>query len=62
MACHTSPLVTGVSFPPRVGEESVEKMVNWAPENVSARPDLSILEVDTSNGRCLILIGTITSE
>ncbi|KAG6332527.1 hypothetical protein ID866_6564 [Astraeus odoratus] len=35
------------------GQESVEKMVDWALENVPPRSDLSILEVGSGNGTLL---------
>ena len=46
----------GVSYPLRFGEDSVEKMVNWALENVPPRSDLSVLEVGSGNGTLLFAL------
>jgi len=57
--CHDSSLVLLIaqcSCHPRFGEESVEKMVNWALENVPPRSDLSVLEVGSGNGTLLFAL------
>ncbi|KAL4064439.1 S-adenosyl-L-methionine-dependent methyltransferase [Scleroderma yunnanense] len=38
------------------GEDSIEKMVNWALENVPPKSDLSVLEVGSGNGTLLFAL------
>ena len=56
MVCHTPSLVIGISYSPRFGEESVERMVNWVLESAPLRPDLSVPEVGNGNGTLLFAL------
>lgn len=54
-----SSLAVSKPFPHRIarfGEDSVEKMVDWAEENVSKDPIPSIIEVGTGNGTLLFAL------